>query len=342
MTSLVVGPVIGGFITESLGWRWANWLVLILGGVTILLMLSIKETYPPVLLQRKAAALRKETGEDRYWSRYDQRLQFWDLMKVNLSRPFIMAVTEPICIFWNVYIGIIYGVLYLCFIAYPYVFQGVRKWGLGPAGLSFLGIGVGSLVTIAAEPLIRRMINRHPHEPGTNKPAPEAAMSVVCIAAIACPVGELIFAWTCAPASIHWSLPIAAGIPFGAGNTAVFIYATNYLVTSYGVYAASAMASNSMVRSAMGGLLPLAGAPLYRSLGPNWAGTLLGGLQILFLPIPFVFYRYGAKIRARSGLIRRMREDQERAERKREKARGREAAEKRAGSEGSESKEMEV
>ncbi len=282
---------------------------------------------------------RKETGEERYWSRYDQRLSFIELMKVNLSRPFVMAIKEPICIFWNVYIAIIYGklilpstppshlhdvptgLLYLCFVAYPIVFQGIRNWTLGFSGLAFIGIGIGSMLTICLEPLIRRMINLHPHEPGTDRPPPEASISIVCIAAVLCPIGELWFAWTCAPASIHWALPIAAGIPFGAGNTAVFIYASNYLVHSYGIYAASAMAGNSLVRSLLGGTLPLAGPALYRALGANWAGTLLGVLEILIIPIPFVFYRYGAKIRTRSALIRAMREDQERAERKRAKGR---------------------
>jgi MFS family permease len=109
LTFAVVGPVIGGFVTQYLGWRWANWIVLILGGVATALMCVIKETYSPRLLQMKAQKRRKETGEERYWSRYDQRLPFIELMKVNLSRPFIMAVKEPICIFWNVYIAIIYG-----------------------------------------------------------------------------------------------------------------------------------------------------------------------------------------------------------------------------------------
>ena len=105
----VVGPVIGGFVTQYLGWRWANWIVLILGGVATVTMCLIKETYSPRLLQMKAQRRRKTQGEERYWSRYDQRLSFLELMKVNLSRPFVMAVKEPICIFWNVYIAIIYG-----------------------------------------------------------------------------------------------------------------------------------------------------------------------------------------------------------------------------------------
>ena len=76
-----------------------------LGGVAFILMASINETYSPALLQQKVKKMNKKSGDNRYWCRYDQRLGFVDLMKVNLRRPFVMAVKEPICVFWNVYIA---------------------------------------------------------------------------------------------------------------------------------------------------------------------------------------------------------------------------------------------
>lgn len=190
------------------------------------------------------------------------------------------------------------------------------------SGLSFLGIGIGTMVTICSAKPIRLMIEAHKPDPAssTNEPPPEAMMSVVCIAAVLIPVGQLWFSWTCYPTSISPIASIAAGIPFGAGNGAVFIYASNYLVHSYGIYAASAMAGNAVVRSFMGGTLPLAGPAMYRALGPNWAGTLLGLLEVLIIPIPFVFYRYGHKIREKSVLIRQMRDEEDRQERKRRRA----------------------
>lgn len=175
------------------------------------------------------------------------------------------------------------------------------------------------MITIACEPLIRRMINSHKIDPETGKPAPEAMVSIVCISALLIPAGELWFAWTGSPASVHWIVPILAGIPFGAGNTGVFIYATNYLAGSYGVYAASAMAGNSVIRSILGGVLPLVGTYMYSGIGPNWSGTLLGLLEVLIVPIPFVFYKYGYKIRERSTLIRRMQEDKKHLEMKRKR-----------------------
>lgn len=111
----VFGPIIGGFVTQYANWRWANWLICIWGGVACLIMASLKETYAPALLQQKAKKIRKQEGENKYWSRYDVRVGFVELMKVNLSRPFVMAVKEPICVFFNLYIGIIYGKSMLLF-----------------------------------------------------------------------------------------------------------------------------------------------------------------------------------------------------------------------------------
>lgn len=83
---------------------------------------SLKETYAPVILQKKAAKLRLDTGDERYWSRYDQKLSsqlsvwmsyshkltvtVFQLLKINLSRPFVMTFTEPILWFWDAYIAV--------------------------------------------------------------------------------------------------------------------------------------------------------------------------------------------------------------------------------------------
>ena len=108
------GPIIGGFSTEYgssgfvlprdadckfryLGWKWTNWIVMIVAGVAWVFVWLLKETYTPVLLKRKAKRRREETGDDRFWSHYDdQKTSLPSLLRTNLSRPFIMIFTEPI------------------------------------------------------------------------------------------------------------------------------------------------------------------------------------------------------------------------------------------------------
>jgi len=180
--------------------------------------------------------------------------------------------------------------------------------------LSFIGIGTGTMICICCEPLWRKLINSHPKDPETGKVPPEATARVLIIGAVSTAVGQLIFSWTCLPASIHWAIPIAAGVPFGMGNGISFIYGASYLAGSYGIYAASALAGNAVMRSFFGGTLPLAGPSMYAALTPQWAGTLLGLLEVCMIPIPIIFYKYGERIRAKSPAIKMLREDAEKNE----------------------------
>lgn len=215
--------------------------------------------------------------------------------------------------------------MYLCFVAYPIVFSEHRGWGYGITGLSFVGIGIGTTIGILGEPIWRRIINTHPIDPKTGRVPPEATARILILGAILTPIGQLVFAWTCLPVTIHWAIPIAFGIPFGLGNSFSFIYGSNYLAGSYGIYSASALAGNAFTRSLFGGLLPLAGPKLYAALTPQWAGTFLGLLEVALIPIPFIFWKYGERIRAKSPAIRDLNEDRERIEMRAAKAQRRKA-----------------
>ncbi|KAK5995732.1 MFS-type efflux pump MFS2 [Cladobotryum mycophilum] len=329
----VLGPLIGGFVFEYKGWRWTNWIVLIIAGAAVGMLFSLKETYPPAILKQKAARLRKENDDPRWWCQYDQKVPALQLAKVNLSRPFILSATEPILWCINIWMSIVYGILYLCFIAYPVVFSQHRGWGPGVSGLAFMGIGIGILLCTLCEPLVRRFINSQPRDPVTGKVQPEAAALVMGIGTILAAVGQLGFSWTCLPATIHWAAPMAFGIPFGAGNTLCFIYGNNYLAGAYGIYAASALAGSAVLRSIFGGVLPLAGPKMYSTLSPQWAGTLLGLLEVMLIPIPFIFWRYGAKIRSNSKMIRLLREEEDMMEEKRLKNQARRERRARRGTE---------
>ena len=101
MNAPVSGSVIGGFVFQYLGWRWDSWLALILGGLAVLIMTTVKETYAPAILQRKAAQTRKELDDDRWWCRYDAKISKLHLLRVNLNRPFVLSLNEPILWFFN-------------------------------------------------------------------------------------------------------------------------------------------------------------------------------------------------------------------------------------------------
>lgn len=45
---------------------------------------------------------------------------------------------------------------------------------------------------------------------------------------------------------------------------------------------------------------PLFGTQMYNKLGYQWASSLLAFLTLAMMPFPYIFFRYGKKIRAKS------------------------------------------
>lgn len=66
------------------------------------------------------------------------------------------------------------------------------------------------------------------------------------------------------------------------------------------MFAASAIAANTVLRSAAGAAAPLFTRQMFGALGIGGGGSLVGGVGALLAIIPFAFYRYGRKIRERS------------------------------------------
>lgn len=66
------------------------------------------------------------------------------------------------------------------------------------------------------------------------------------------------------------------------------------------MFAASALAANTVARSAAGAAAPLFTQYMFDALGVGGGGSLIGGVAVLLAPIPFIFYKYGEPIRKRS------------------------------------------
>lgn len=87
---------------------------------------------------------------------------------------------------------------------------------------------------------------------------------------------------------------------FGTGLLLVFSGVFTFLVDGYPLYAASALAANSFVRSSFAAGFPLFSTILYERLGYQWASTLLAFLTVLMAPFPVLFFIYGKRIRGKS------------------------------------------
>ena len=110
--------------------------------------------------------------------------------------------------------------------------------------------------------------------------------------------GMFIFGWTSFP-HIHWIAPCIGLVLMGIGFFTIFQSALNYLIDTFQRYSASAIAANTFLRSLFAAVFPLFVHPMFRNLGVPWASSLLGFISVAMIPIPFLFYIYGPRIRKR-------------------------------------------
>ncbi|KAK4692446.1 MFS transporter, DHA1 family, multidrug resistance protein, partial [Lecanoromycetidae sp. Uapishka_2] len=226
-----------------------------------------------------------------------------DIVLIALVRPITLNFREPMVFLLNLYIALVYGLLYIWFESFPIVFEGIYQFNLGQEGLAFVGILVGAIIVIP--PFfwyLYKVVEPQFNENGELQP--EKRLPPAFVGAFAIPVCLFWFGWSSRP-SVHWIVPIIGSGWFSVGTFLLFNSVLNYLPDAYPEYAASVLAGNDFMRSSFGAGFPLFATAMYKNLGVAWASSLLGFLSIVFIPIPFVLYRYGARIRQRSKIARK-------------------------------------
>ncbi|KZF23887.1 putative MFS transporter [Xylona heveae TC161] len=295
----VIGPVIGGFVTQDLSWRWTFWLILILSSVVSLIALAVmRETYEPILLERKAARLRKATGNDRLQARtYNKDLTPQQLLARAVVRPTKMLIFSPIVLLLSIYCAFMFGLTYLLFTTFPAVFEETYGWGPGIAGLAYLGLGLGMIFSIALFGLLSDKLLNQPR--GGTVERPELRLLLMMWLSPMVPVGFFWYGWS-AHYHTHWIVPILGTFFIGLSSFLILMPAQIYLVDAFGSKAAaSALAGNVVLRSLFGAFLPLAGPRMYSTLGLGWGNSLLAFIALAFVPVPLFFYKYGERLRNR-------------------------------------------
>ncbi|TVY34777.1 putative transporter [Lachnellula subtilissima] len=301
-TGPLLAPFIGGFIVESyLGWRWTEWLTAIMGFAAFFLNLFfLEETYPPVILITKATEIRRRT---RNWGIHAKQeeieIDFRELLTKNFTRPLRLLVTEPIVLLLSIYMAFIYGLLYLFLTAYPIVFQEIHGFTGGIGGLPYFGMIVGMVSAGIYIVLLTPQYNRK-LAANNGVPIPEWRLLPVVFGGISFAGGLFWFGWSGYRKDIHWIVPTLSGLLTGFGLLSIFLQSLNYLVDAYLMFAASAIAANTFLRSLAGAGFPMFSQYMFKALHVNWAGTLLGCVALCLVPIPICFLIYGERIRQRS------------------------------------------
>ena len=299
LSAPVAGPVVGGFVVETVGWRWLMGIIAILSGVCGIATVPIlPETFAPVLLRRRAETLSRMTGKSYVSSidGRDGRVSFRKSLATALSRPWLLAIHEPIISLLALFQAVVYGTLYLTFAAFPIVYSEERGWSQGVSGLSFLGVLVGMICSVIYILWDHKRYVKCVQASPSKVAEPESRLPPCCVGGVAIPIGLFWFAWTNG-SNVHWIVSIAAAVPFGFGFILITLGSLNYIVDSYTIFAASALAVCVVGRATLGATFPLFTPKMYEALGTHWASSIPAFLSLPCAVFPFVFYRYGPAIR---------------------------------------------
>ncbi|KAI1397564.1 polyamine transporter 1 [Hypoxylon fuscum] len=295
-----LGPIVSAAVVEqpNLGWRWTEYTTGMLQSVVLIFaVIFIDETYPPRLLVTKARRLRYETGNWALHAKFEE----WDVSVIELARKFlvrpIQLLCTPICFLVALYASFCYGILYMQLGAIPIIFGEIRGWSLLRSELPFLAVLLGAF-TGAAINMMNQLLYNKAYHAGGDHAVPEKRLPPMMLGSVLFASGQFITGWTADPTDAPWIAPAVGLFLTGCGFYTIFQAALNYLVDTFQMYAASAVAANTFLRSCFAAAFPLVVTPLYHNIGVGPGTSIFAGFACLLIPVPYVFYFFGKRIRA--------------------------------------------
>ena len=332
------GPLVSGFITQHLNWRWVFWVQVITNGLLVLVVtIFFHETRGSILLSRKAKCLNEwyeereklgyvgvlmpvgEPGSEKMgiqrirWKvkSDEERESLSKMIGLSIYRPFHLLFTEPVVFFFSLWVSFSWAVLYLTFGSIPLVYSRSHKFTIQQCGAVFSALSIGAtlstILSVYQDRFLARYLEMSKKDPekqsrlirNLDLSSPEGRLYFACIESALLPIGLFWFGWT-QFASIPWIVPTLAIGCATMGIYSIYLATFNYLSDMYHRYASSALAAQSFCRNILGGVFPLVTAAMFNNLTFQGASSLLGGIGALLTIVPWVLVFYGPKIRARS------------------------------------------
>lgn len=334
LVPVAVGPVVGGTLAESLGWRAIFWFLAIYSAAFLLILICL---LPETL--RSIVANGGRTPESvitRYPLRFYQKTTTTQWLSdaaqatlpprkhIDVTGPFRVLVSKhaaPIIVFLAIY----YAVWQMSITAMATLFK--TQYGLSETdvGLTYIANGVGSMIgTLVTGKILDIDYSRvkekfdaqsHPNNdaqdtalerqtrnPETHFPLEKARLRLVPIFATAQCLSILLFGWTINyPARVHIAVPIIS--TFITGWTAVSTQSIimTYLVDVFSDKSAAASASLNLARC----LFAAAGTsfimPMIHGIDVGLAFTVCAIVQAVALVGVGVQWRFAGRWRVEAG-----------------------------------------
>ncbi|KAL5358259.1 major facilitator superfamily domain-containing protein [Aspergillus floccosus] len=304
LVPVAVGPVIGGAIAGSLGWKAIFWFLSIYGGIFLcLLILVLPETLRSIVgngsrkpshpLRRYPLNLYQKSSKIPWQQVQDGQSTAAAKKKIDLLGPLRMLLSNhaaPIILFLAVY----YAVWQMSITAMSSLFKSRYRLSEIQIGLTFIANGVGSMIGT----LVTGKILDADYRSVKTKYEASARLRLVPIFSIIQCLSIILFGWTIQyPDRVHITVPIVS--TFITGWTAVSTQSLimTYLVDLFPDRSAAASASLNLARClfAAGGTSFI--MPMINGVGVGVAFTICVAVQLVALIGPLVQWKFAARWR---------------------------------------------
>ena len=194
----VAGPIVGDYLTQAYGWRWAFRLQSILGAVcAIAFFACYRVSYAPAILRTKARRRRDKTGDSSHRSEHDSRTSSTRVQNMlrALTRPVRVLTQSPIVFSLALHMSIEYAILYLLLTILTPIMENTYEFTQSESGLAYLGISTGMTLgaLICALNLDRLIISRQRRYGSIT---PEARLPPMIAGTVGVPTGLLLYGWS--------------------------------------------------------------------------------------------------------------------------------------------------
>ncbi|RYP80623.1 hypothetical protein DL769_002368 [Monosporascus sp. CRB-8-3] len=293
-----IGPAIGVALLTKLAWRWTQLSVALLSLFNLVLAKLSSDTYHQRLLRRRYIRLGLEVAQLP-----TPAALFRGLIELTILRPLLMLATEPLVGLLSFYVACMFAIPFAFFGSLFRVFQTDYGYTFWECRRVFYALGSGCVVGMFI-PMISSVCYRFKYlrrfQPASI--SPESHILPAMIGSVLIPAGLFWFGWTAHLSVDRNVFPLIGVALFGAGNVSLFTSAVLYHRDVYlRANWPSAAAAHFFACHALAAFFPLFALQLYQKLGVEWATSILGFLAVAMMPLPFVFFKYGRTLRARSG-----------------------------------------
>ncbi|KAK9770076.1 putative Major facilitator superfamily domain-containing protein [Seiridium cardinale] len=294
-----LGPFFASLLLTRLDWRWIFWTIFILSAIlSVVCYFLLFETQAMVILQERKHRLQKENPDKKYVLKGTSDQSLFGKVAKNSTTATKILFSQPIVLVISIYQALVFSSMYSLYSNYttiwseePYNFDTIQ------IGLAYLGPAAGFIATsFIVVPLMDPIYKKMQDNLNGGEGKPEYRLPLANIGAVCLPISLFWFGWTIED-GLHWPIPLAATLFFGASQIFIFNSFQNYYIDAFESKAASALAAGAFLRSIIGGVVPLFIPKMFDSLGYGLGFSVFGIVSIVLMPAPLLFMRYGGVLR---------------------------------------------